>query len=94
MDTQGVIAMIRIVTVRGIEMEVNFNKHPFRPGAREKGGLQLEPDEPAGVEIVYIRCFKNTDVQRIMQAFLNEEDLLLSVEEHLWQLLHDDDLCY
>lgn len=84
--------MIKLLTIRGIELEVNFTKHPFRPGEREKGGLQLEPDEPAGVEIAYIRCAKTTDVQQIMQAFLNEDDLLLSVEEQLWQLLHDDDL--
>lgn len=84
--------LIKLVTIRGIELEVNFTVHPFRPGEREIGGLQLEPDEPAGIEIDYIHCAKNTNVQHIMQAFLNENDLLLCVEEHLWQLLNDEDL--
>lgn len=38
--------------VRGYEMEITFDYTPACRGVRERGtGLQLEPDEPAIIEI-------------------------------------------
>jgi hypothetical protein len=41
--------------IRGVDCEflvtIRYTAHPFRRGYREPGGQQIEPDEPAHIEI-------------------------------------------
>jgi len=82
--------MIRRVTVKGIEMEVYFTHHPFRPGYREQGEPPLEPDEPEGVEIDYIRAVAGVDLQEVLITFQNEDSLLTEVTTAILGLMADE----
>jgi len=82
--------VIRRVTVKGVEMEVCFTHHPFRSGYREKGEPPLEPDEPEGVEIDYIRAMAGVDLQEMFITFTNEDSLLAEVTTAVMELLAEE----
>lgn len=42
----------RTISYKGVQLSVGFTYYPPSKGARERGsGVQLEPDEPASVDI-------------------------------------------
>lgn len=62
-----------LVTVAGVELEVDGDYYKASKGAREKGsGVQLEPDEPATFELsaVYIA---DVDIADLLSAGRLEE---------------------
>jgi len=65
------------VTREGVEIEVDYTYYPASHGAREKGsGVQLEPDEPATVEINEM-TIQAIDVTALLVDY--EEDVMEEV---------------
>lgn len=55
------------VNVCGYQMEVRFDYWKAYRGERERGtGLQLEPDEPAGMEVTGIKLLDPEDMMEII----------------------------
>lgn len=63
------------------KVQVEYNYHPFYPGAKENG-LPLEPDEPEGVEVESVRDMTGNEI-----PLTNEERS--SFEEAVLQYLND-----
>jgi hypothetical protein len=65
-----------------LDLEVDATWHKFRPGFHERGGLKLEPDEPAHWEVNSVTCngkpvlylFSDDDLERLAEQLGNEED--------------------
>lgn len=66
-----------------LEVEVTYSTHQFSRGRRE-GGQQLEPDEPAGVEIESARIVGGPAIDLNLIPHLDE------VEQELIELEFDD----
>ena len=49
------------LNVEGVELDVDFIHYSYYPGAYEKGGAQLSPDEPAHDEVQDVRI-AGTDI--------------------------------
>lgn len=65
------------VTREDVEIEVDYTYWTAHRGAREKGsGVQLEPDEPATVEINEL-TIQNIDVTALLVDY--EEDIMEEV---------------
>ncbi len=67
-------------TTLEVDVIVHYEAHPFIKGSFESGGLQIEPDEPAHIEIDWVegtRCIgvPVTDQQRA--------DLCEEIAKHL-----------
>jgi hypothetical protein len=64
-----------------VDLDIEATWHKAQRGAREKGGLQLEPDEPAGWEIDGVTCrgtgilsaLRYDDVERLLELLPEPE---------------------
>jgi hypothetical protein len=70
------------VTVKGYDLLVDFDYWPASKGRREKGGLQIEPDEPAGIEITDIRLVNPNDIFEMIseESFPTMEEVEAAVD--------------
>ena len=73
-----------------IDIEVHYDYYPFSKGSFEKGGRQLDPDEPASVE-VYEVIFRSKDHKEIGIIDLPESDILKLEEEILAEINREVD---
>jgi hypothetical protein len=81
--------------VRGYKVEIDFNYSPPSKGARDSfngragAGIQLEPDEPADIEITGVRLCDPDDLWEIItEESLPTKDELL---EAIWKYQDDYD---
>ncbi len=44
-----------IISICGVDLDIDYQFHPAYPGHYEKGGMQISPDEPAFNEIHDVR---------------------------------------
>lgn len=72
----------RIVHYMGVDISVDYGYYPPSIGARERGsGVQLEPDEPAMVEVYEIKIGPQ-EVTDVFQPHMDGlEELLLELEQ-------------
>ena len=80
-----------ITTVKGYRMEIGFSYHKAHRGARDSfngragAGIQLEPDEPAGVDdIESIKLLDPEDIMEIIteEVVISMEDVMEAVEKY------------
>lgn len=57
--------MIETVTLNGASLDVTFETVPEYRGARDQYGAPLEPDEPAGIEVISVE-YEGADVTGLM----------------------------
>ena len=70
----------RDIDWKGYKIEVTFDYYPPSKGAREYGtGLQLEPDEPATVELEQVK-FNGEEIDGLI------EDQFEDIEAHILTL--------
>lgn len=71
--------------VRGYRMEIQFSYWKGCKGARERGtGLQLEPDEPAEIEVTGIKLLDPEDIMEIIteEVTISMEDVIEAIEKY------------
>lgn len=52
--------------VHGVELLVEFGYHPEVRGTRDSTGFQLEPDEPAYIEIIKVETYSGEDITDLL----------------------------
>jgi len=61
----------RTVYFRGVPIEVDYDYYPASKGARERGsGVQLEPDEPACVELTAL-SIGGVDIDGLLEEHID-----------------------
>ena len=90
----SITEQVRDTTYEDLDFRVTFNQYPAYRGARERGsGVQLEPDEPASIEVTNIQLLHDGDTQIEIYDVLSEkviEQIQLTVEENLSEEFEDD----
>lgn len=75
------------VSHNGLDLTVHYEYYPPCRGARERSsGIQLEPDEPATVEILSLTTSDN-----LIDIFENElDDIATKIHEELQEGFYDE----
>lgn len=65
-----------------VEVEVEYNTYPSYRGARDRFGVQLEPDEDGGVEIVsVINLETKTEIEDVDDRYIKDKIIEILSED-------------
>lgn len=75
----------KTISYRGVQLSVDYTYYPASRGAREKGsGVQLEPDEPASVDVDDVKLeYQEEEADGGLFALADLGDLLDGQEDEI-----------